>query len=166
MYIVCPALVTDAVVLFWEQRIIVQYLSTHEGFITIRKRSVYTCHPWADTHPGRNTLGKHPPPGRHPLGRHPLRQIPTHPPTSRWLLAGGCDSGRGHAWREMHSMFQGACGYSLWHAWQGYTHLPTGRYYEIWSMSGRYASYWNAILVCYYHTQITERAEEVFLMSL
>ena len=54
-------------------------------------------------------------------------------------VAGGmCERGHGggHVW-------QGACmegGY----AWQGGMH---GRYYEIWSMSGRYASYWNAFLL-------------------
>ena len=30
------------------------------------------------------------------------------------------------------------------HAWQG---GMRGRYYEIWSMSGWYASYWNAFLL-------------------
>ena len=38
--------------------------------------------------------------------------------------------GRGHVWQRGH-------------AWQGGVH---GRYYEIRSMSGRYASYWNACL--------------------
>ena len=79
---ICSALVTDAVVLFWEQRIIVQYLSTHEGFITIRKRSVYTCHPWADTRraesPWANTSP--PPPADTPLGRHLLGRHPPPPP--------------------------------------------------------------------------------------
>ena len=31
------------------------------------------------------------------------------------------------------------------HAWQG-VHAPPSRYYEMWSMSGQYASYWNAFL--------------------
>ena len=44
----------------------------------------------------------------------------------RW---GACMAG-GHAW-------QGG------HAWHTYPH---GRYYEIWSMSGQYASYWYAFL--------------------
>ena len=37
------------------------------------------------------------------------------------------------------------------HAWQGGVcdmhACPPTRYYEIWSMSGRYASYWNAFLL-------------------
>ena len=40
-----------------------------------------------------------------------------------------------HVWQEA-SVVGG-------HAWQGGVH---GRYYEIRSMSGRYASYWNAFL--------------------
>ena len=48
---------------------------------------------------------------------------------------------RGHVWqRGMHG--RGAC-IAVGCAWQGGVH---GRYYEIWSMSGRYASYWNAFL--------------------
>ena len=41
-----------------------------------------------------------------------------------------------------------AGGLAWWggHAWQGGAH---GRYYEIGSMSGRYASYWNAFLFYY-----------------
>ena len=31
----------------------------------------------------------------------------------------------------------------------GGVHAPSGRYYEIWSMSGRYASYWNAFLLLF-----------------
>ena len=47
---------------------------------------------------------------------------------------GACIAG-GHAWQEGH-------------AWQGGVHGGgvCGRYYEIRSMSGRYASYWNAFL--------------------
>ena len=37
--------------------------------------------------------------------------------------------GGGHAWQAMHACTP-----------------PPGRYYEIWSMRGRYASYWNAFL--------------------
>ena len=33
------------------------------------------------------------------------------------------------------------------HAWQVATHAPPGRYYNIRSMSGQYASYWNAFLL-------------------
>ena len=45
------------------------------------------------------------------------------------------------------------------HAWQegmrgrGAWHTPPGRYHEIRSMSGRYASYWNAFLFLYPITQ-------------
>ena len=45
-------------------------------------------------------------------------------------------------------MAGGVCG--RWgHAWWGACMAhppPPSRYYEIWSMSGRYASYWNAFL--------------------
>ena len=48
---------------------------------------------------------------------------------------GACMAGGGHSWQEM-CMAGG-------HAW----HIcPPPRYYEIRSMSGRYASYWNAYL--------------------
>ena len=46
-------------------------------------------------------------------------------------VAGGVHSRRGHAWQE-----------GGMHGWGG----VRGRYYEIRSMSGRYASYWNAFL--------------------
>ena len=67
-------------------------------------------------------------------------------------MAGGgmCDRGMcmvgGHAWWGG-CMAGGAC--MGGHAWQGgVTHTPPGRYYRygIRSMSGRYASYWNAFL--------------------
>ena len=61
-------------------------------------------------------------------------------------LAGGM-CGEGHAW-------QGVCaaGWACMaggHAWQGtcMACTPPARYYEIRSMSGRYASYWNAFLL-------------------
>ena len=55
---------------------------------------------------------------------------------------------QGHAWQGgMHSMGLCMAGGSVHgggHAWQGGVR---GRYYEIRSMSGRYASYWNAFLL-------------------
>ena len=48
---------------------------------------------------------------------------------------GVCMEG-GHAW-------QGRCAWWGGHAWQGTLH---GRYYEVRSMTGWYASYWNAFL--------------------
>ena len=81
--------------------------------------------------------------------------------------------GRGRAWRGGHA-WQGVCAWQEGHAWQGGMHgrgacmawgacmaggacmggmrgrramplpLSPARYYEIRSMSGRYASYWNA----------------------
>ena len=61
---------------------------------------------------------------------------------------GGCTAG-GHVW-------QGVCGRGCMaggmhgggHVWPGHAPLPRHRgYYEIRSMSGRYASYWNAFLL-------------------
>ena len=52
------------------------------------------------------------------------------------MAEGVCVVGGGHAWQG------GMCGRG--HAW--HTH-PAGRYYEIRSMSGRYASYWNVFLL-------------------
>ena len=76
-------------------------------------------------------------------------------------VAGGMHGG-GHAWQGgMHGgghVKQGACMAGGMHgrgcmaggrAWWGGVH---GRYYKIWSMSGRYASYWNAFL-CIFHMQ-------------
>ena len=74
------------------------------------------------------------------------------------MAGGGCVHGRGgmcdrgmcmvggHAWWGVHgrgSMHWGACMAG------GVTHTPPGRYYRygIRSMSGRYASYWNAFLL-------------------
>ena len=61
-------------------------------------------------------------------------------------VAGACMvggvHGRGHVW-------QGAC-VAGGHEWQGACMAGggmRGRYYEIRSMSGRYASYWNAFLL-------------------
>ena len=59
--------------------------------------------------------------------------------------------GRGCAWQGGACMVGGACvtGGHVWqggHAWQGGVR---GRYYEIRSMSGRYATYWNAFLFKY-----------------
>ena len=55
----------------------------------------------------------------------------------RVCVVEGCARHCGHAWQG------GACmaGGHTWHA------HPPGRYYEIRSMSGRYASYWNAFLL-------------------
>ena len=57
---------------------------------------------------------------------------------------GACIHGRGEHGRGMHGRgcVVGGCVVRgpAWHAG------PTGRYYEIRSMSGRYASYWNAFL--------------------
>ena len=62
---------------------------------------------------------------------------------------GACVAGWVHVWhgrgwgmhgRGAHSWQGGMCG--RWHSWQG----VYGRYYEIWSMSRQYASYWNAFL--------------------
>ena len=63
----------------------------------------------------------------------------------------------GHAWQGG-MRGRGVCmvggmhgrGHALWgHAWQGACMVGgmRGRYYEIRSMSGRYASYWNAFLL-------------------
>ena len=70
---------------------------------------------------------------------------------------GVCMSG-GHAWQGacmtggMHGTGVCVAG-GVWltrgHAWQGgawHAHPPASRYYEIWSMSGRYTSYWKAFL--------------------
>ena len=69
----------------------------------------------------------------------------------RWGMCGGGVHGGGmrgggHAW-------QGACVARGWgsawqrgHAWQGGGRACHSRYYGIRSMSGRYASYWNAFL--------------------
>ena len=57
-------------------------------------------------------------------------------------ICGGGMCGRGHAW-------QGAC-VAGGHVWQGGMHGRRGvhgRYYEIRSMSERYASHWNAFLI-------------------
>ena len=54
---------------------------------------------------------------------------------------GGCGL-QGGAW-----VAGGMCGggvHGRGHAWWGDTHVSNAGYYEIWSMSGRYASYWNA----------------------
>ena len=63
---------------------------------------------------------------------------------------GGGMHGRGHSCRGacmvggMHgrgTCMAGGC------VWQAHPHPTPGRYYEIQSMSGRYASYWNAFLL-------------------
>ena len=59
--------------------------------------------------------------------------------------------GRGHAWQGG-MCDRGACVargvHGRGHAWQGAcVACPPGRYYEIRSMSGRYASYWSAFLL-------------------
>ena len=54
----------------------------------------------------------------------------------------GSVRGRGHAWQGG----GGICGKG--HAWLGGVH---GRYYEIRSMSGRYASYYNAFLFLFFY---------------
>ena len=57
----------------------------------------------------------------------------------------GCMHGRGHVWHAWQgSMCGGGDAWKEGHVAQG--GVP-GRYYEIWSMSGRYASYWNAFLL-------------------
>ena len=80
-------------------------------------------------------------------------------------VAGGCVAGRGNTWQVGACMAGGMCGrgvcmvggvHGRGHAWQGgmhgrgcayHTHPdPPARYYEIRSMSGRYASYCNAFL--------------------
>ena len=46
-------------------------------------------------------------------------------------------------------------------AWQGDVHgmhAPPGRYYDIWSLSGRYASYWNAFLYYNLHFKRSQLA--------
>ena len=62
-------------------------------------------------------------------------------------MVGGDVHGRGHAWQGgMHGrgvcMTGGMC--CRGHAWHA---CPLGRYYKIHSMSGWYASYWNAFLL-------------------
>ena len=64
-------------------------------------------------------------------------------------VSGGGMTGRGCVWQVGHAWQEGGC------AWQGGMHVrgrawhahPPARYYEIGSMSGRYASYWNAYLL-------------------
>ena len=52
------------------------------------------------------------------------------------MCGGGGMHGRGYAWQGgMHGRG---------HAWHA---CPPSRYYEIQSMSGQYASYWNAFLL-------------------
>ena len=73
-------------------------------------------------------------------------------------MAGGMH-GRGHAWQGGHACQGGAMharGLFMAGGMHGRgvcrtggvhgTHTPPSRYYEIQSMSGRYASYWNAFL--------------------
>ena len=56
---------------------------------------------------------------------------------------GACMTG-GHVWWDVCMAGEGVMhGRGRGHAWQGGVH---GRYYKIRSMSGRYASYWNAFL--------------------
>ena len=55
-------------------------------------------------------------------------------------------NGRGHAWQ---GCVAGEACMAGGHGWQGGmcgSGGMHGRYYEIWSMSGQYASYWNAFL--------------------
>ena len=75
-----------------------------------------------------------------------------------WLLGGMCGCG-GHAWLQQACMVAGR------HAWLLGACVVAGGcvgYDEIRSMSGRYASYWNAFLLDYlvaYHSQksVTKR---------
>ena len=66
-------------------------------------------------------------------------------------MAGGMH-GRGHVWQgDMHGrVMHGGGMHGRGCAWQRGVHGQVGdmrgRYYEIRSMSGRYASYWNAFL--------------------
>ena len=55
-------------------------------------------------------------------------------------MAGGGMRGGGHAWQGGVHVWWGACMAGGIHGGGGV------RYYEIRSMSGRYASYWNAFL--------------------
>ena len=56
-------------------------------------------------------------------------------------VAGGYMHAGGRVWQGGMRGLEGVCGGG--HAWQGGVRA---RYYEIRSMSGRYASYWNAFL--------------------
>ena len=71
------------------------------------------------------------------------------------LFTGGGGGGWGHAWQG------GAC------VARGDVHgkgmcmacmPPPGRYYDIWSLSGRYASYWNAFLYYNLHFKRSQLA--------
>ena len=62
-------------------------------------------------------------------------------------MAGGDMRGRGCAWQGGHSWQEGmhGTGACMAEGMHG-MHTPTSRYYKIRSMSGQYASYWNAFL--------------------
>ena len=69
-----------------------------------------------------------------------------------WFYLGGCAwfySGgmRGFIQGGMHGFMQGACVVLFWGGMRGF--FSFFRYNEIQSMSGRYASYWNAFLLSY-----------------
>ena len=61
---------------------------------------------------------------------------------------GACMAGGGHVWQGGMCMARGCA----WHA------CPPGRYYNIWSLSGRYASYWNAFLYYNLHFKRSQLA--------
>ena len=60
--------------------------------------------------------------------------------------------GRGCAWQEGHAWRGGMSG--------GGGGGMRGRYYEICSMSGRYASYWNAFLLAIFAADLTRWSRE------
>ena len=60
---------------------------------------------------------------------------------------------RGHAWQGC------VCVAGGWHGREG----MHGRYYEIQSMSGRYASYWNAFLLDFYESRFRGHLNHLIL---
>ena len=63
------------------------------------------------------------------------------------MASGVCVAGGVHGRGGMHGRGTCVCDRGACMAgWVCATHAPPGRYYEIRSMSGRYASYWNAFL--------------------
>ena len=88
-------------------------------------------------------------PALHPCHAHPLAThtpLPCTPPTTHCPLCGG--GMWGYVWQGVGMagvacMAGGMCGSGTCMAGG----VPPGRYYEIQSISGRYASYWNAFLL-------------------
>ena len=79
-----------------------------------------------------------------------------------WVGGGMCGTWQGCAWQGGACVAGGMCGggvcmvggmhgregHAWWHGCMvGGEHVCHSRYYEIWSMRGRYASYWNAFLL-------------------